>query len=223
MDSHAMPGETVYKTLLSHLDEQDAAIAQAIWNTNYAGSRAHSLVTFVKELSNRITLSNDSKQKLLIALYKCLQTNPAQTAVVPAAPAQTATQARKNSSFIHPEPALLAPDLLIFSKLVEQIITDIRQQGAAVFINFTQLLQEKMYMAKLPAQTCEGILLGCIEKEKPDCRAIARRHLHLLVNIFYIALCEAAGPTIADALLANAIHVVEQTPEARLYHPRQLL
>jgi hypothetical protein len=44
-----------------------------------------------------------------------------------------------------------------------------------------------------------------------------------VVNDVYVALCDACGPVAADRILASAIQVTEQTPEARFSSPRSFL
>lgn len=233
MDADTVLQDKVHQVLVAHLDEQQVATALAIWASKYNGSQVSALVHFMNELGNQTGLNSDDRLALRRALYHLLNDakRPArsqgaglenrssvkeQVSSIPEAETTISTRVLEERS---PR----SPDVIVFAHVGERMIEGAQRYGYQEFTDFTLAVKDNLQTTGLPATVCENISDWCSHKAELIHGIMPNDQLRHVVNVFYISLCEAVGPSIADAILAGAIQAVEKIPEARLFHPRQLL
>lgn len=225
--------ETVYNVLSNHLDENNAKLALTIWEAKYQDAQISGLVPFVNDLSKEIKLSNDRQHALRMDLYKSLfdvnkqdvnkQSDTASNKPAGQNTPDTGSSTSNVSTRFLKEHAVVTPDLIVFAAIGESMIEGAQRYGYREFSNFTLAMKDNLQQANLPTLVSQSILDWCSHTAELVHSTIPKEHLRRLVNIFYVSLCEAVGPSIADAILASAIQSAEKIPEARLFSPRQFL
>jgi hypothetical protein len=143
-----------------------------------------------------------------------------------APPAQVAAPAPAPT----PMPPAAAPeapaDQQVFAALITALLEGVRQSHAGTWDEFRQGALALLPELRSTPAVREVTRLAWASAEPSATRwliAAPEATLAELVNLTYVALCEALGPIDADRLLTEAVREAQRIPAARRFSPRRLV
>lgn len=147
------------------------------------------------------------------------------------APAQPAPEPAPPAAAPAPTPAPPAPEApaeqQVFAALITALQEGVRQGHGGDWDEFRQrALALLPQLRSTPAVREVARLAWGSSAEAPTARwliAAPEATLAELVNLTYVALCEALGPIDADRLLTEAVREAQRIPAARRFSPRRLV
>lgn len=185
--------------------------ALAIWTEKYADKPTFALQHFVGECCRLFNIEN-ARSQLLRSLVEELSAG-----------------GRKNHSQIEPprHSAEVTPvneadgrAVTVFQLVIEQLCV---MAGAQHGKNVRHYILANLQRLALDRMTQKSLEMWLTDHMTTIDMAITLKHMQLMVNLAYVALCEYCGPVRADTMLHETIRLVAQHPAARGFAPAQLL
>lgn len=215
----------VYSALSTVCNER-SLLEQAFffWEERYSQQSTFRVSQYIDALMQEVGLNQAQRRELSVALYAAMGKADQALAAVPAVlrrgsalPATSAT----TPAVTRPTTSRCA-STTVLSELLSQLVAGAaRARKSEDLIELLDLTAHELTATSLRAakQWIAGELRDtatlAMQVEAQDRRAV--------VNLTYIALCEAIGPTTADRILGQAVQHTERIPEAFDFSPRQLL
>jgi hypothetical protein len=231
----------VYSALVAICKER-RLLEQAFgyWEAHFSSQGTFRVSQYIDALVNHVGLSQEQRRELSVGLYSALGKADSELAVVPTvlrrgnAPGNAAnldsTQrldtARAATLPATPSTAANIParsaGAAVLAGLLIQLIDgaarakQLDELSAAVNFPEADLSQPVMRAANQWHR-------GGFKETVPFANQVGEAERSRVVNIVYIALCEAVGPANADRILGQAVLHAEKLPEAIEFSPKQLL
>lgn len=212
----------VYSALSAVCNER-SLLEQAFffWEEHYSQQGTFRVSQYIDALMQQLGLTATQRRELSVALYAALGKPDQALAAVPAVLRRTAAP-QAASSPKPPGAASSAPAAIVLGELLAQIV-----DGATRARKLDDLLETLSFeAADLAPATARAATLW-LKNQLRDARQFAGQVVEpdrrSVVNLSYVALCEAVGPAAADRILGHAVQQAERVPEAVDFSPRQLL
>lgn len=149
---------------------------------------------------------------------------PLVASVLPASAA--APQAEAGTAVPAPTPPEAPAEQQVFAALVTALQEGVRQAHGRDWDEFRQRALALLPQLRSTPAVREVARLAWSNNEPSATRwqiAAPEATLAELVNLTYVALCEALGPIDADRILTEAVREAQRIPAARRYSPRRLV
>lgn len=218
----------VYSALSSVCNER-SLLEQAFffWEEHYSQDGTFRVSQYIDALMQHVGLNASQRRELSVALYAAMGKPDQALAVIPA------VLRRNQSGTAVPTPVAAAASpgkpmvgqsaaSIVLGELLTQLV-----DGAVRSRKLEDLIESLGFDgAELTAASARAATQW-VTHELRDARAfaaqVAEADRRSIVNLVYVALCEAIGPVGADRVLAQATQQAERLPEAIEFSPRQLL
>jgi hypothetical protein len=215
----------VYSALSAVCNER-SLLEQAFffWEDHYSQQGTFRVSQYIDALMQHVGLNQAQRRELSVALYAAMGKPDRGLAVVPAVlrrnpgpPTAVVTSTAPPAS-----PAPQSSAITIFAELLAQLV-----DGAIRARKLEDVLETLDFgTAELTPASARAATQWAANqlREARSCAArIDASDRRSVVNVIYIALCEALGPVDADRILGQATQQAERLPEAADFSPRQLL
>jgi hypothetical protein len=202
--------------------------AFAFWEKNFSSSGAFRVSQYVDALVGHVGLSQEQRRELSVGLYSALavvptvlraKTGGATPADVAAAPAAATSPARGVSPL---SVSAKSGAAAVMGALISQLVDGAaRAKQVEELAHCTNFAEAAISPPTLSAAN-QWVRGGCTDS-LGFANLVPDKERAAVVNVVYIALCEAVGPSVADRILGQAVQHVERMPEAAEFSPKKLL
>jgi hypothetical protein len=218
----------VYSALSTVCNER-SLLEQAFffWEEHYSQEGTFRVSQYIDALMQHVGLNQSQRRELSVALYAAMGKPDQALAAIPAVlrrnqkGAATPTPAAAEIAAGKPLVGLSAASAVLGELLTQLVDGAVRRGKLEDLIESLDFAGTELGAASARAAT------QWLKNELRDARAfaaqVAEADRRSIVNLVYMALCEAVGPVGADRLLAQAAQQAERLPEAIEFSPRQLL
>lgn len=212
--------QSVFGGLRSCLSAEQTEQAMQIWDRSYQGARSSAIIEFVVEVAARLDLPPRKRHEIRLAVYQTLLAHGKTVGTPPVGDVQPASAARGTLVAAVSVP----PTYIVFAAVLDALLDDARAAGAAQFDEFCARVSSSLRLGEIGDARAAALInwlrgRGRLQVFVEDAESVLAASLHLL----YVALAEAVGPVLADRILARAITLGENLPEARQFAARRLL
>ncbi len=197
------------------------------WEDNYSQQASFRVSQYIDALMQEVGLTQGQRRELSVALYAAMGKPDQALAVIPTvlrrntATAQAAAAAAPSA----PRPAAAAGQSAastVLGELLTQLV-----DGATRARKLDDLQELLDFSGNTLAPASARAAAAWLKNELRDAHSFASQVLEedrrAVVNVAYVALCEAVGPAAADRVLGQAVQQAERVPAALDFSPRQLL
>ncbi len=195
--------------------------AFVFWEKNFSAQGVFRVAQYIDDLMSQVGLNQEQRRALSIALYSALNKQDGELAELPAMfrrtrPAAPVTNAAK------PAGGARSPQATVLAKVLAGIVDGAARAGKQEDLIATLQDTQSKLTATVQQARAEWLQSQLADSEKFAIRVPGQEHSAVISHV-YVALCDAAGPVVADRILARAIEAAEQLAEAVAYPPRSLL
>ena len=216
----------VYSALSAVCNER-SLLEQAFffWEEHYSQQGTFRVSQYIDALMQHVGLNQAQRRELSVALYSAMGKPDQALAVVPvvlrrnqSAAAVPSTQAATTAK----PRARQSSATTILGEVLAQLV-----DGAVRARKLEDLLEILDFgtteLAPASARAAQQWVANQLREAHGFAVQVAEADRRSVVNIIYMALCEALGPVGADRILGHATQQAERLPEAVDFSPRQLL
>jgi hypothetical protein len=116
------------------------------------------------------------------------------------------------------------PEVVVFGTLWREVLAEVQTFHPAAFDDLRQGTLSGLSGARLNASIRQQVQEAWQQPaEQSWLLNTSETELAELVNLLYVALCEALGPVEADQVLTRAVKAASLLPQARQFSPRRLI
>jgi hypothetical protein len=216
----------VYSALSAVCNER-SLLEQAFffWEEHYSQQGSFRVSQYIDALMQHVGLNQAQRRELSVALYAAMGKPDQALAAVPAVLRRDqSTAAVPGAQAATPKP--LTPQssaTAILGELLAQLV-----DGAVRAHKLEDLLENLDFGATELNPASARAAKHWVANQLRDARGVAAQIVEAddrrsVVNVIYMALCEALGPVAADRILGHATQQAERLAEAADFSPRQLL
>jgi hypothetical protein len=200
--------------------------AFSLWEDHYSELGTFRVSQYIDALMQHIGLNQTQRRELSVALYAALGKPDSALATVPSVlrrnPVSIPPVARAAQLVAAKPPAGQSPATIVFGELLSQLV-----DGATRARKLEELLELLDFSSCEVGASSTRAATHWAATQLREARSvagqIAEADRRTVVNVVYMALCEALGPAGADRILSHAVQQAERVPEAIQFSPRQLL
>jgi hypothetical protein len=193
------------------------------WEEHYSQQGTFRVSQYIDALMQHVGLNQAQRRELSVALYAAMGKPDQALAVIPAVLRRTRDGAAAPSAPTAARPSApqsSATTILgeLLAHLVDGAVRARKLEDLLEILDFRQT-----QLAPASARAATQWAANQLREARSFAAQIVEADRRSMVNLLYMALCEAVGPVSADRILGNATQQAERLPEALEFSPRQLL